>query len=866
MNPLFEFSDQETLRPADKNPDPAKTRPGPTGSVSLTKPRFKNENRTGPRFIQPPTFQPGRQTPPISRPVNFKPEPELTTLIRIDRSQALKTAPVDRPPVDQPDQSRLKEATPTTLKPAKPPEPVRTGPEPELTTLIAIDRSNQNRPQAKPAPVGPANSQPDQKTRTQSPRPVAAKNRIKAAGATFKADRPEPQLSTLVEISHSQPGSVQTVSQSVPATNQPPVSQTPKPKARPGPDPVTAKAHQPGPRPAPAIMKSPRPVSPAPKAISQAPDWQQLPDPVAPGSTIGAVVQQKRAPKTSQTSTDPSRPVQSSPAAVSRAGQTDQPKPATPAVDNPKPVTGPIPGPKNQTTQSVLSANPLTELAAADDPVGSLSDQLAEADRNPKTVPAGQVETGVATMAAAGVPGAGSLAIDSLDKLLSIRPMEVSQADQPVDPPKSKYGLTTIRNRPKVIKPLVDHKTAQLKPLRSPGAGLLLPVTSTGTADPDLATLEAADGQTDSDYPIGLPVNQKQLSRFRLNLITLIMLAGAILTGWLLWPWLSGFFIGLVPDDDRQLESILQNSLTSPIVAYEAGIEVDFLNSRLSKNESTITSSVYLNRPADRPGYSQVSQSHLDYQSLTDDNNQAAPADKIELDVELTRVNQIESGLDFVSLNKFRINQTQTSPPAETVKIDTRAGQSLRGAADKDELATMVAELTEIHSPDYYNWILPMANLTDSDQVNQVVDYIINEQIYQLFDCQEVVETDDQIICKVNVSISRLGGLYEKIYREILQLPEAELAQFLDRINTGFQFLPRRFQIIIDTANNRPVQIKASLPDRNHPNALNQLTIDYSQPGPDQSPVQVPATGLAIEEWVKLINNFQGQTAFGAGG
>ena len=167
-----------------------------------------------------------------------------------------------------------------------------------------------------------------------------------------------------------------------------------------------------------------------------------------------------------------------------------------------------------------------------------------------------------------------------------------------------------------------------------------------------------------------------------------------------------------------------------------------------------------------------------------------------------------------------------------------------------------VANLLKLYSYPHYLFLLPVFNITEGQEYNQVREILLASQAYYLHTGSCEPAQGGQRSCRLTIDYEQLYQLYVDIYEAL----DAELPAYYDILLTANQDnsnLPKTVILTFDAERNRPVLLEAPVNEREI--SASRLEISYKEF--DVSKLDVPAVSdpLDLVEYHRQILEYEAQ-------
>lgn len=385
-------------------------------------------------------------------------------------------------------------------------------------------------------------------------------------------------------------------------------------------------------------------------------------------------------------------------------------------------------------------------------------------------------------------------------------------------------------------------------------AALAKPVMASGMNGADVAIHDPDFGI----YSHSEQVRQRHYySRLTLNLIVIFFVGVAVISAWSFWPKLAGWWSGITTTDQQYFDSIIDDLLTTDTLKYD--VELETAIDQFGQTDAVTITGEFITTQADplaaNPAQTSI---ELDFENQVSVGVGSNPA---RYDTIVLGVDQINNPVEQSRYLRIRPNEFDQNPVSLTDLHQTwvrlKDGQIL--ADDSPSLLLDLADdLERNYNHSDYIPLLPAINISDPGQREEAKQYLLDNPPYHPFDCRVEDSADDnQVTCQILVEKDKVQQFYRHLYIEILGA-ETVPDGYDDPSLT--ERLPDRFHLTINTAEQRPVKLVATLHRNVGGSRLpDRLIINY-QNGGDET-IEIPSQPQSLDRYRQVVRQFQTNNA-----
>lgn len=385
-------------------------------------------------------------------------------------------------------------------------------------------------------------------------------------------------------------------------------------------------------------------------------------------------------------------------------------------------------------------------------------------------------------------------------------------------------------------------------------AALAKPVMAGGANSADVAIHDPDFGI----YSHSEQVRQRHYySRLTLNLIVIFFVGVAVISAWSFWPKLAGWWSGITTTDQQYFDNIIDGLLMTDTQKYE--VELETAIDQFGQTDTATITGGFITTQADplakNPSQSSI---ELDFRHQISVGTANAPA---VYETIVLGVDQIGDPAEQSRYLRIRPNEfnRQSVSLTDLHQTWTKLGDNESLADNQPSLLLDLADDLETNYGHYnYTLLLPAINIDDAGQRAEARQYLLDNPPYHPFDCRVEDSDDDNLVtCQILVQKDKVQQFYRHLYTEILEA-EAVPARY-DDPNLA-EKLPDRFHLTIDTSEQRPTKLVATL-HRNVGGSVlpDRLTIDY-QNGGDET-IEIPSQSQPLGGYRQKVRQFETNNA-----
>lgn len=377
-------------------------------------------------------------------------------------------------------------------------------------------------------------------------------------------------------------------------------------------------------------------------------------------------------------------------------------------------------------------------------------------------------------------------------------------------------------------------------------------------AKPVMAGGASSSDVTIHDPDFGIYSHSEQVrqrhyySRLTLNMIVIFFVGVAVISAWSFWPKLAGWWSGITTTDQQYFDNIIDSLLLTDTQKYEVDLETAIDQFGRSDNASISGEFIMTQADplADNPSHSSI---ELDfrYQTRVATTNAEATYQTLVLGVD--RIDNPVERARYLRIRPTEFNQTPISL-TDLHQTWGRLGENESLSGESSELLLGLADDLESNYNHYdYTLLLPAINITDPTQRESARQYLLDNPPYHPFDCRvDDPEAQNLVTCRILVRKDKVQQFYRHLYSVILGA-ETIPARY-DDPNLADK-LPDQFDLTIDTSQQRPARLAATLHrDVGGQRLPDRLVINYQNDGDET--VEIPAQSQKASTYRQSVQRF----------